>query len=108
MQYRIRGMLKADTYYNWGLTKPRYVRLREYRPGLYKSRPTPPFLADNPGNEGHVRCELSIDAEGFIEPSRVHEQPDVTIAFLGGSTTAIEYVQPQLRFPYLVGESMST
>ena len=36
-------------------------------------------------------------------PSRVHEHPDRTIAFLGGSTTECCNMEEEERFPYLAG-----
>jgi lysophospholipase L1-like esterase len=46
---------------------------------------------------------LRVDRQGFIMPSRVHDHPDLTIAFLGGSTTECTYVDEDNRFPYLAG-----
>jgi hypothetical protein len=50
--------------------------------------------------------ELRIDDSGFITPSIVHDQPDLEIAFIGGSTTECLYVRPLMRFPYLVGRML--
>ena len=36
-------------------------------------------------------------------PSKIHDHPDLTIAFLGGSTTECIYVDEDNRFPYLAG-----
>jgi lysophospholipase L1-like esterase len=44
-----------------------------------------------------------VDRQGFIMPSRVHDRPDLTIVFLGGSTTECVYVDEDNRFPCLVG-----
>ena len=46
---------------------------------------------------------LRVDRQGFIMPSKIHDHPDLTIAFLGGSTTECIYVDEDNRFPYLVG-----
>ncbi len=46
---------------------------------------------------------LRVDRQGFIMPSKVHDHPDLTIAFLGGSTTECTYVDEDNRFPYLAG-----
>ena len=35
---------------------------------------------------------LRVDRQGFIMPSKIHDHPDLTIAFLGGSTTECIYV----------------
>jgi len=45
---------------------------------------------------------MEIDSYGFVKPSIVHDKPDVEIFFLGGSTTEVFDVKPELRFPYLV------
>lgn len=47
-----------------------------------------------------------VDANGFIEPSRVHDEPDMTIIFLGGSTTECITVSEEKRYPYLVGRML--
>jgi len=44
-----------------------------------------------------------VDRQGFIMPSRVHDHPDLILAFLGGSTTECTYVDENQRFPFLVG-----
>ena len=46
---------------------------------------------------------LRVDRQGFIMPSKIHDHPDLTIAFLGGSTTECTYVDEDNRFPYLAG-----
>ena len=46
---------------------------------------------------------VRVDRQGFIMPSKVHDHPDLTIAFLGGSTTECIYVDEATRFPYLAG-----
>jgi hypothetical protein len=44
---------------------------------------------------------LRVDSEGFIRPSARHSQPDLSILFLGGSTTECRFVDEEDRFPYL-------
>ena len=46
---------------------------------------------------------MRIDNDGFIEPSKKYANPDMSIVFLGGSTTECRYVDEEHRFPYLVG-----
>lgn len=46
---------------------------------------------------------LRIDDQGFIIPSKIHSKPDLTLAFLGGSTTECLYMDEQNRFPCLAG-----
>jgi lysophospholipase L1-like esterase len=49
---------------------------------------------------------LRVDRQGFIMPAKIHERPDLTIAFLGGSTTECTYVEEDNRFPYLAGRRL--
>ena len=81
----------------------RFIKLREFNP-LYRDVLVP--------DADYVRkCDsleakkfvLRVDRQGFIMPSKIHDQPDLTIAFLGGSTTECTYVDEDNRFPYLVG-----
>lgn len=81
----------------------RYIRLREYGP-FFSQYIIPPAaelaLADNLEAKPYL---LRVDADGFIMPSRVHAQPDLTLVFLGGSSTACAFMGEEERFPYLVG-----
>jgi len=70
------------------LGQTRYIKLREYDPGLKIE------LGKN---------KFEIDGNGFIRPSRMYSDPDLEIVFLGGSTTACMNVPPLSRFPYQVG-----
>ncbi len=89
---------------------------KNYRPGVMryvKFREVPPLYSElllpTPGNvkmsDGLVVKPylFRADEDGFIMPSKVHEQPDVTIVFLGGSTTECMYVEEKSRFPYRAG-----
>jgi len=44
------------------------------------------------------------DADGFVLPSRVHADPQLTLVFLGGSTTECYWVDEGRRFPPLAGK----
>ncbi len=81
----------------------RYIKLRETEP-LYSEAlvPTAQMLreSDTLVNQPYL---FRIDADGFIMPSRVHDHPDLTLVFLGGSTTELTYVDENNRFPYLTG-----
>lgn len=72
----------------------RSVRLREMPP-LFKEKPAP-------------GVEFRMDADGFVMPSLVHDDPDATLLFLGGSTTACRAVTEEKRFPYLAGRQLET
>jgi lysophospholipase L1-like esterase len=94
--------IKAQGLRHPGAVK-RYIKLREFEP-LYADILTPNQealrISDSLVQKGYV---LRIDADGFIMPSRVHQHPDLTVAFLGGSTTECVYVDEADRFPYLAG-----
>lgn len=81
----------------------RCIRLREEEP-LFIGKFTPTEedlrLADSLVKKEYP---FRTDRDGFILPARVHEQPDLTLVFLGGSTTACYYVDEEKRFPYLAG-----
>lgn len=84
----------------------RYIRLREYGP-FFSQYIVPPAaelaLADNLEAKPYL---LRVDADGFIRPSRVHARPDLTLVFLGGSSTACAFMGEEERFPYLVGRQL--
>lgn len=80
----------------------RYIDLREHQPySDYQSHPSADHLALTDSlKDGNYR--LRIDKDGFIEPSRRHKHPDLTLVFLGGSTTECNYVAETNRFPLQV------
>ncbi|MBU6140617.1 MAG: SGNH/GDSL hydrolase family protein [Proteobacteria bacterium] len=73
----------------------RNINLRENRPNQLKFK-TPPY-------DNTKKYRFKIDENGFVEPSKIHENPDLNIFFFGGSTTECEMVDEPYRFPYLVG-----
>jgi hypothetical protein len=81
----------------------RSIKLRELNP-LYRDVLVPNQdamrMSDGLAQKPYV---LRVDRQGFIMPSKVHDRPDLTIAFLGGSTTECIYVDEANRFPFLVG-----
>jgi lysophospholipase L1-like esterase len=81
----------------------RYIKLREFNP-LYRDVLVPDAdarrMSDSLAPKPYV---LRVDRQGFIMPSKVHDHPDLVIAFLGGSTTECTYVDEPYRFPYLAG-----
>jgi lysophospholipase L1-like esterase len=81
----------------------RYIKLREFAPG-YSDILLPPKEALTV-SDTLVRREylIRVDDQGFIRPSKVHEHPDLVLAFLGGSTTECIYDDENNRFPYLAG-----
>jgi hypothetical protein len=81
----------------------RSIKLREFEPG-YVEVLLPPKEAMTV-SDTLVRREyiLRVDDDGYIMPSEVHERPDLTLVFLGGSTTECIYDDENNRFPYLAG-----
>jgi hypothetical protein len=81
----------------------RYIKLREFNP-LYRDILAPDQgamrMSDSLEQKPFV---LRVDRQGFIMPSKIHEHPDLVLAFLGGSTTECTYVDERARFPYLAG-----
>jgi lysophospholipase L1-like esterase len=81
----------------------RYIKLREFNP-LYRDVLVPNRqameMSDSLVQKPYV---LRVDRQGFIMPSRIHAHPDLTLVFLGGSTTECVYVDEKDRFPYLAG-----
>jgi lysophospholipase L1-like esterase len=82
----------------------RYVRLKEYRPGSRLLMTFPRNYLPYTDNVFTKKYPLDIDKDGFIMPSKIYDRPDKVIVFLGGSTTECMFVDPDHRYPYLVGK----
>jgi hypothetical protein len=96
LAYKTKG-----TGFNFALPY-RAIRLREWRPLLTEYfQPTKEDVAE--GVLADKKYLLRIDGNGFIMPSAKHAHPDLTLAFLGGSTTECRLVDEEHRFPYLAG-----
>ncbi len=79
--------------------KRRYINLREMTPST-SNKST--FEID-----GELRtAKVSVDENGFIEPSIIHDDPEFTLVFLGDSTTAGNNIAAENKFPYLVGRNL--
>lgn len=86
--------------------KYRVARLKEHLPGYVDDiTPSDRYMKGTDSLEQRA-YRLEIDADGFIMPSVRHEEPDVKIAFMGGSTTEVLYVDPEKRFPHLVAKNL--
>ncbi len=84
-------------------TGRRYINLRELPPLTDMMEvPSAKDLRESDGL-GRKAYRLRTDADGFILPYNRYAPPDLTLVFLGGSTTACMYVEEENRFPYLVG-----
>jgi hypothetical protein len=81
----------------------RFINLREHHP-LFSGYiyPTDEDLRNAESLE-RKQYLLRVDNNGYILPSQIHSKADLTIVFLGGSTTECLYMNEEERFPYLVG-----
>ncbi len=80
----------------------RAITLREYRPFMEE------WLEAGKEEQNYdtlvtKKYLLRIDNDGFIVPSKKYVNPDMSIVFLGASTTECRYVVEEHRFPYLAG-----
>lgn len=80
----------------------RNIRLKERRPKMNLT-----LRAERKVNEQQFGPEeghysLRTNADGFIEPSGVHRDPQLTLVFLGGSTTECAWVEEESRFAHRV------
>lgn len=93
-----------------GLTEEqvRHIRLREHSPMLDKTMS--PISSDLKETDGLVDkpYAFATDEHGFIKPSLIHQNPDLIVAFIGGSTTECMHVDVEKRFPYLTGKLLSS
>ena len=96
LQYKNQGM-----GFNYNLPN-RAIALREYRPNMKE-------LVQAGIKEVHYdtltpkKYLLRIDNDGFIIPSKKYADPDISLVFLGASTTECRFVEEENRFPYLAG-----
>jgi lysophospholipase L1-like esterase len=81
--------------YNLRCQGKRHIIMRENSPNTNQTR-IPPY-------DKAQKYKFDIDENGFVKPSKIHENPDINIFFIGGSTTECEYVDEPYRFPYLAG-----
>lgn len=84
----------------------RYIVLRERRPDSDIPQTPPKDLAELANGLERKSYPFRVDSDGYLRPSQVHQKPDLTVAFLGGSTTECMFMQEEERFPYLVGRLM--
>lgn len=79
----------------------RYLRMREWKRDTDYTFAPPAERSKFPGGEVRTRYRMRTDGEAFIEPALRHKLADVSIVFMGGSTTECLYVSEAARFPYL-------
>jgi hypothetical protein len=76
----------------------RIIKLREQNPGS--------VIFTRLKDENGKLTRSGVDDQGFLLPKSKHKDPDLILAFLGGSTTYLAEVQPKDRFHYLIGTSL--
>jgi lysophospholipase L1-like esterase len=81
----------------------RFIHLREWQPDTTFAETPPAIRRLNPGGAVLDEYRYETDRDGFIKPSALHDDPEVEIVFLGGSTTETLFVSTEQRFPYLAG-----
>ena len=84
-------------------TERRYVKLREPRPLQQMRLQFPKNHLPYTDNVFTKTYKIDIDENGFIKPSKKYPDPDLSIVFLGGSTTECMFMDEENRFPYVVG-----
>ncbi len=77
----------------------RHIKLRENSPNKNELI----FPSAKHETLEHKEYLIRTDKDGIIEPAFIHENPDLQIFFIGGSTTECETVDEEFRFPYLSG-----
>jgi lysophospholipase L1-like esterase len=97
------SLAEGDSIYQVSEYERRYIRLREYSPGTRAVLVPRASHLERAHTLERREYVLESDENGFIRPSAVHEAPDLTIVFLGGSTTECFHMDPEERFPYLAG-----
>ncbi len=96
--------LTSENLDNYDSGLKRYIVLREPQPlQVTNNTPTKRYLTLTDGLE-KKNYVMRIDENGFIMPSKRYDNPDVTLAFLGSSTTECGFVDEEKRFPYLTGK----
>ena len=97
--------LGAEFHDPWLMQPTRHLALREYPPNATFQFAAPEIRRSS-GDPVAERYILQTDQDGFIRPGRSHAKADLTVVFLGGSTTECLYVDPEGRFPVLVGRML--
>ena len=84
----------------------RFIVLRERRP-MFRGDRSPGDNVTVFSDSLEVRkYPLRVDDDGFIMPSKVHQEADLDIVFFGGSTTECMFVDEDRRFPSLFGREL--
>lgn len=96
------GMLRLAWHNPYRFDRPdRMVMLRLQQANSHHKIDRSAIEPDDPWTQ------LRTDSRSYILPAAVHDQPDCTIAFLGGSTTECRAVAEPLRFPARVASRLA-
>lgn len=94
---------------NTGETAERLIRLPLFAPNSrLVSKPSDDYIAARTDGLPSREYIIETDDLGFIQPGRTHTDPDVTVAFLGGSTTENFLMAADVRFHYLAGRDLES
>lgn len=86
----------------------RFLVMREWERNTDNLMGAPKWRRSDADDGGQAAYTLSTDDNGFVEPAIRHNDADLSIVFLGGSTTECLYVKPENRFPYLTAKTLET
>lgn len=90
----------------------RHIRLRENSPNINLQLTPSAELLKRSENIEDKAYAFATDKNGFLLPSSSHthsdKEADLTLAFIGGSTTECMFVDAEKRFPYLTAKSLNT
>jgi len=98
--YRTERLDNAAT----GFQEDIFIQLRLHHPNThYQFSPTPEYIEKMTDSLQPGEYVSDTDADGLYKPGAEHKNPDLTIVFLGGSTTENFFMKPDERFPYAAG-----
>lgn len=81
----------------------RYIRLREHEPLRFEFLTPDSNYIKKFDSLSFKKYLFRTDENGFIMPSKIYDDPDINMVFLGGSGVECAYVDEENRFPYLTG-----
>jgi hypothetical protein len=107
------GLRLVDQRYGYYQTEPLntatqiqediFIQLRLHRPNThYQFSPSPDYIEKMTDSLQPGVYVSDTDPDGLYKPGAEHKNPDLTILFLGGSTTENFFMKPEQRFPYAV------
>jgi len=101
-------LFKKNTDEHQLLRSERTVILREYPPNIDTYKTPTEYALGRTNNLEKKPYRIRTNQHGFIIGEHTPKADSADIIFFGGSTTECLYVNENKRFPYLVGEKLST